>query len=101
MTSDSEEVVAVAHQTLPPEEDQDQQRTRTLSTASEISEDSASALLPEVTFGPSSIVPSIMGSPRNNRESQPLLGPSTGRHQDVDDFNQWTGLYISKKTRFR
>ncbi|XP_047486633.1 phosphatidylinositol 4-kinase type 2-alpha-like isoform X1 [Penaeus chinensis] len=67
-----------------------EERVRSFSTASEASEDSTSALLPDVAFGPASASSAAashtgMGSPRSNRESQPLLG---ARH-DVDEFNHW------------
>lgn len=80
MTSDTEEISPVAATTAAVVVDD---RIRSLSTASEASEDSATALLPDVTFGPGTHTG--MGSPRSNRESQPLLG---ARHE-VDDFNHW------------
>ncbi|XP_076028242.1 phosphatidylinositol 4-kinase II alpha isoform X7 [Oratosquilla oratoria] len=76
MTSESEEICVV------------DERSRTLSTASEVSEDSTTALLPDVTFGPGSSNTTLttgMGSPRINRESQPLLG---ARHE-TDEANHW------------
>lgn len=82
MTSDTEEISPVAATTPGAAVDE---RIRSLSTASEVSEDSATALLPDVTFGPGTHT--AMGSPRSNRESQPLLG---ARHE-VDDFNHWPG----------
>ena len=98
MTSDSKEVLAAAtspEEQYPTDEGTETNRPRSFSTASEASEDSTSALLPEVTFGPSTgLAPTIMGSPRSNRENQPLLGPSTGRHQEIDDYNQWPGLVL-------
>lgn len=83
MTSDAEEISPVAAVTAAA--GVVDERIRSLSTASEASEDSAAALLPDVTFGPAGHTG--MGSPRSNRESQPLLG---ARH-DVDDFNHWPG----------
>lgn len=84
MTSDAEEISAVAA-TGPGSSAGAEERLRSLSTASEASEDSAAALLPDVTFGPASHTG--MGSPRSNRESQPLLG---ARH-DPEEFNHWPG----------
>ncbi|KAG0721630.1 Phosphatidylinositol 4-kinase type 2-beta [Chionoecetes opilio] len=81
MTSDAEEISPVAAAAAAA--GVVDERIRSLSTASEASEDSATALLPDVTFGPTSHTG--MGSPRSNRESQPLLG---ARHE-VDDFNHW------------
>lgn len=81
MTSDAEEISPVAAVTAAA--GVVDERIRSLSTASEASEDSAAALLPDVTFGPAGHTG--MGSPRSNRESQPLLGT---RH-DVDDLNHW------------
>lgn len=81
MTSDAEEISPVAAAAAAA--GVVDERIRSLSTASEASEDSAAALLPDVTFGPTSHTG--MGSPRSNRESQPLLG---ARHE-VDDFNHW------------
>lgn len=74
-----------------------EERVRSFSTASEASEDSTSALLPDVAFGPASSSSAAashtgMGSPRSNRESQPLLG---ARH-DVDEFNHWPGSWGSR-----
>lgn len=86
MTSDTEEISPVAATTAAAVVDE---RIRSLSTASEASEDSATALLPDVTFGPGNHTG--MGSPRSNRESQPLLG---ARH-DLDDFNHWAGANLS------
>lgn len=83
MTSDAEEISPVAAAAAAA--GVVDERIRSLSTASEASEDSAAALLPDVTFGPTSHTG--MGSPRSNRESQPLLG---ARHE-VDDFNHWPG----------
>ncbi|KAG7156975.1 phosphatidylinositol 4-kinase type 2-alpha-like isoform X1 [Homarus americanus] len=80
MTSDTDEINPVAATTAAAVVDE---RIRSLSTASEASEDSATALLPDVTFGPGNHTG--MGSPRSNRESQPLLG---ARHEQ-DDFNHW------------
>uniref|UniRef100_A0A0P4WJ62 Phosphatidylinositol 4-kinase type 2 n=1 Tax=Scylla olivacea TaxID=85551 RepID=A0A0P4WJ62_SCYOL len=81
MTSDAEEISPVAAAAAAA--GVVDERIRSLSTASEASEDSATALLPDVTFGPTNHTG--MGSPRSNRESQPLLG---ARHE-VDDFNHW------------
>nr|XP_045618097.1 phosphatidylinositol 4-kinase type 2-alpha-like isoform X1 [Procambarus clarkii] len=82
MTSENDEINPVAATTAAAAAVVDE-RIRSLSTASEASEDSAAALLPDVTFGPGSHTG--MGSPRSNRESQPLLG---ARHE-LDDFNHW------------
>ncbi|KAK3877493.1 hypothetical protein Pcinc_017819 [Petrolisthes cinctipes] len=94
MTSDTEEISPVAANTTPGSSSSVvvvEERIRSLSTtttASEVSEDSASALLlPDVTFGPGTTTNHTgMGSPRSNRESQPLLG---ARHDLLDDFNLW------------
>ena len=69
-------------------------RGRSLSTASEGSQDSTSALLPEVSFGPifEGLIPAgAMGSPsrHNYRENQPLLGNQ--RFSEIEDYNTWTG----------
>lgn len=88
MTSDAEEISPVAATGVVVVEEQ---RARSLSTASEASEDSAAALLPDVTYGPAAATHTGMGSPRSNRESQPLLG---ARH-DLDDFNHWPGTHYS------
>lgn len=98
MTSDTEEISPLAGTTVPAAASASvvpttttttvvvvtDDRIRSLSTASEASEDSATALLPDVTFGPINNHTG-MGSPRSNRESQPLLG---ARHE-LDDFNHW------------
>lgn len=91
MTSDTEEISPVAASTAGSSSSSQsvvvvEERLRSLSTASEVSEDSATALLPDVTFGPGT-THTGMGSPRSNRESQPLLG---ARHE-LDDFNHWPG----------
>lgn len=66
-------------------------RYRSYSFASEGSQDSGTALLPEVTFSNSGgPLNSFMGSPSRhiNRENQPLLG---SQRCEVEDFNIWQG----------
>ncbi|KAL7637044.1 UNVERIFIED_CONTAM: hypothetical protein RMT77_012802 [Armadillidium vulgare] len=64
-------------------------RYRSYSLASEGSQDSGTALLPEVTFSNTGApLNTFMGSPSRhiNRENQPLLG---SQRCDVEDFNIW------------
>jgi len=80
MSSDIEEITpVVATETVVVVEE----RNRSLSTASEASEDTA-PLLPDVNFGPSG---TGMGSPRSNRENQPLLGGAN--RNETEEINVW------------
>lgn len=79
MSSDLEEITAAEATDVVVEVEE---RNRSLSTASEASEDTA-PLLPDVSFGPHT----GMGSPRSNRENQPLLGGAN--RIEVEEINVW------------